>query len=206
MLDSNEKKKIEDYIDRIIHELAEDAKHDRTSKMPDKAVIDNLTAATVNRFTPESKMILSSVYNMLMKKTLQKDLYQDAGNKAMFYQADILKELNSHFVFDIPDKIDYEESGREVDKLIAGGAVVVVGVGGALSITLKNWAPVCVAVIIAAIMGVVLKTNTESGKVDNIDEIIDSYLDDVKKSILAWVESVEVFYDDRVNDIEKGMK
>lgn len=203
MLQSNDKKKIENYIDKIIESLRKDARKSISSGMSDKQVINKITITTVNKFTPESKMILSSTYNMLMEKTLAGSLYLNAENKAAFYQLDILKDLNSKFVFDIPDKIDYQESKKEFDKWVKCGAVVVVG--GIVSIPLKSLIPIGIAVIIAVIMAIVLKDDNKVGKTD-ISAIIDNYLSDIKKSVFLWIESVEKYYDEKIAILEKGMK
>ena len=203
MLQSNDKKKIENYIDKIIESLRKDARKSISSGMSDKQVINKITLTTVNKFTPESKMIMSSTYNMLMEKTLAGSLYLNVENKAAFYQLDILKDLNSKFVFDIPDKIDYQESKKEFDKWVKCGAVVVVG--GIVSIPLKSLIPIGIAVIIAVIMAIVLKDDNKVGKTD-ISAIIDNYLSDIKKSVFLWVESVEKYYDEKIAILEKGMK
>jgi hypothetical protein len=205
MLESTSKQKIESYIDKIIDGLKKDARKNIASGIPNHQVIDKITIATVNKFTPESKMILSSTYNMLMEKTLAASFFQNLENKATFYQADILKDLNSHFVFDVPRKIDYEESKKEIDKLIAGGVITVIGTGGVLSITLKSWIPVCMAVVIVSVMAVVLKNKSLNNNSQDINTIIDNYLLGVKNSIMDWIKTIEYFYDDKVKKIEKGM-
>ena len=206
MLVKEDKQKIENYLDKIIAGLREDAKKYAFSGMSNQQIIDKVTNATVNKLTPESKMIMSSVYNMLSKKTLSGALYEDSENKARFYQADILKELTGHFVFDVPNHIDYEECKKEVDKLVVGGAVSVVGVGGVLSITLNSWMPICIAAVIAAIMAVVLSSKGKSANKEDIGGLITNYCDSVRISLIKWIENIEKYYDTRVAEIEEGMK
>ena len=94
MLQSDERVKIEQYINKISEGIYKEAKKCIQSGMSDKQVIDKVINVTVKKFTPESKMIMSSVYNTMMEHTLAKPLFQTAQNKAAFYERDILKDLN----------------------------------------------------------------------------------------------------------------
>ena len=99
MLRSDERAKIEQYINKISGGIYKEAKKCIQSGMPDQQVIDKVINITVKKFTPESKMIMSSAYNMMMEHTLAKPIFQNTQNKAAFYERDILKELNSKFLF-----------------------------------------------------------------------------------------------------------
>lgn len=207
MLKSDDKIKIEKYIKKIINELANDAKESIASGMTDKEVIDRITKVTVNKVTPESKMIMSSVYKMLSRETLSEELFQNTEKKAAFYQINILNDLNNRFVFDVPDKIDYSESKNELDKWIKGGSVAVVVIGGAVSIKFKSFVPfgISLAVAIAAIMGLIIYNKNHSNNKTNINSLISEYLRSVQTSLMAWVESIESYYDERIEELKKGM-
>lgn len=207
MLKSSKKKKIENYIQKIIDGLMKDTKESIASGMSDKQVIERITKATVNKVTPESKMIMSSVYNMMMDATLSEELFQEPENKTVFYQTDILKELNAKFTFEVPTNIDYQESKKELDNWIKDGSAVVVVAGGIASIKFKSFLPIGIslAVAIAAIMGLVLYNNSKKKDNTNINTLVSDYLEGVKASLLAWVETIENYYDGRVDDIKKGL-
>ena len=207
MLESSDKKKIENYIQKLMDGLLKDTKQSIDSGMSDRQVIERITKATVNKLTPESKMIMSSVYNMMMNETLSEELFQKPENKTAFYQMDILKELNSRFSFDVPDKIDYSESKNELDKWIKGGSVAVVVIGGAVSIKLKNPVPfgVSVAVALAAIMGLIIYNKCQSNNKSNVNSIVSEYLNSVQVSLTAWIESIESYYDEKIVELKKGM-
>lgn len=207
MLKSSNKQKIENYIQKLIDGLLEDIKHSIALGMSDRQVIEKITKATVNKLTPESKMIMSSVYNMMMDETLSEELFQNSENKAVFYQMDILKELNSKFSFKVPDKIDYSESKNELDKWIKCGSVAVVVIGGTVSIKFKNLVPfgISVAVALAAIMGVIIYNRCQSNNKTNINGIVSEYLNGVKLSLMAWIESIESYYDEKIEELKKGI-
>lgn len=202
MLESNDKQKLEQYIDKIINGIQTDANKNIKAGMSHKQVIDKVVNVTVNKFTPESKMILSSTYNMLMEHTLSFAKYADVEKKAAFYEMDILKELNGKFNFEVTKNIDYRESRKEINKWVKSGAVVIVG--GFISIPLKSLIPVGIAVVIAGIMALLLKHELKSG-FKEVDAVISEYLMNVKQSVLLWINSIEKYYDERVAQLEREM-
>lgn len=202
MLQSDEKAKIEQYINKISEGIYKEAKKCIQSGMSDQQVIDKVINITVKKFTPESKMVMSSAYNMMMEHTLAKPLFQNAQNKAAFYERDILKELNSKFLFDVPKQIDYEESKTDIKKWIAAGAVVIVG--GIISIPTKSLLPIGIAVVVAGVMLFMLKDRNKKTKQD-ISKLIQEYLHDVKKTIMEWLNTVQAYYDERVEELEKAL-
>lgn len=207
MLKNNEKIKIENYIQRIINGLLEDTEKSKSLGMNDKQIIDRITEATVNRLTPESKMIMSTVYNMLMESTLSEDLFQNPVNRALFYERDILKDLNSNFSFTVPSNIDYNESKDIFDNKIKGGNIAVVIVGGAVSVKIKSLVPlgISIGIVFVAIMGIILFNKTKKGSKININELILEYLNSVRKLLIEWIESIEIYYDEQIMKLKEGM-
>ena len=105
MLKNSDKNKVENYIQKIINGLLNDTNKSIVSGMSDKQVIDRITKATVNKISHESKMIISSVYNMLMNDTLSEDFFQEPSNKALFYELNILKKLKLLSKYSINKKL-----------------------------------------------------------------------------------------------------
>lgn len=202
MLQSDEKAKIEQYINKISEGIYKEAKKCIQSGMSDKQVIDKVINITVKKFTPESKMVMSSAYNTMMEHTLAKPLFQTAQNKAAFYERDILKELNTKFLFDVPTHINYEESKTVINKWIAAGAVVVAG--GIISFPTKSLIPIGIAVIFAGVMLFMLKDGNKRPKQD-ISKLIQEYLNDVTKTMMEWLNTVQEYYDERVEELEKEL-
>ena len=198
MLDNKDKQKFEKYIDNIIKDIKTDIERDIKLGISNKQLIDNLINLTVNKFTPESKIILASIYDMLKENTLSSDKYAQVKNKAAFYKINILKELNEKFNFEVPDYIDYKESSKLINKWTESGAVVIAG--GVVSITLNTLIPIGIGTIIAGIMAFVLKDESKS-----MNETINEYLESIKKSILLWIESIERYYDQRIEELEREM-
>lgn len=201
MLLAEDKKKLESYVDKLIEGLKKDTAKAKSNGVSGDQLIEKVTNMTVSKLTPESKMILSSAYNMMMAHTLAEDYFADSTHKAAFYSADILKELTKKFDFTVPSEINYEKSNTEVNKMMASGAIVVVG--GIVSFTLKSWIPIGIAAVIAGIMAFVLKSNGGSSSASNIDTVINEYYATVRKSLLAWVDSIDAYYDKAVVEIKE---
>lgn len=202
MLNNEEKQKIEQHINKLINVILSEAKNSIELGVSKEQIIDDVVKMTVNKFTPESKMLISSLYNMLMEKTLQESIFNNSQNEASFYEINIFKELNEKFNFEIPSKIDYEESGRKIKKWIAEGIITVTGV--VISISLKKAYPIIVAIVIAGIMTVINK-NKENNRKEDLTATINAYLESVKQSLLSWVDSIAEYYDKRVNELKEKL-
>lgn len=202
MLEKSDKEKLENYIDKIIKDIKSITKRNIHNGMTDKEIINSVINITINKFTPESKSILSSTYNMLKEQTLAEEKYSSSKNEAAFYEMNISKELNNKFNFDVPNKIDYKESKETINKWIKAGVVVVTG--GVISIKLKSLIPIGIATIIAGIMLILIKDKQISS--GNIEMIVDEYLSNVKKSMMAWIISIEKYYDEKMEELNKKIE
>lgn len=203
MLSKEEKNKIEEHIAKLTNDILSDTINSVNSGVSKKKIIDDCIMYTVSKFTPESKMLLSSVYNMLMKRTLKEEFFTNSHNKASFYEMNIFKELNEKFNFEIPSKIEYEEKGNKINIWFVD--VVITVIGGVISISLKKASPIIVAVVIAGIMTVINK-NKENNKKEDLTALVKEYLESVKQSILSWVDSIAEYYDERVNELKKELE
>ena len=83
----------------------------------------------------------------------------------------------------------------------------MVVIGGAVSIKFKNLVPfgVSVAVALAAIMGLIIYNKCQSNNKSNINSIVSEYLNSVQVSLIAWIESIENYYDGKIVELKKGM-
>ncbi len=201
MLENSDKEKLENYIDKIIKEIKNIEKRNIHNGMSDEQIINSVINITVNKFTPASKSILSSTYNMLKEQTLAEEKYSSSKNEAAFYEMNISKELNNKFNFNVPSKIDYKESKETINKWIKAGVIVVTG--GVVSIKLKSLMPIGIATIIAGIMLILIKDKKISNR--NIETIIDEYLNNVKKSMTDWITSIEKYYDEKIEELEQKL-
>lgn len=199
MLERDEKRKIQEHLDKVLETIRQNAHANNQKGMKSSDLISRVTALTVNKIAPQSKMLLSSAYNMMMSRTLAEPYFSDSQKKSEFYEMDILSQIKSKFDFSIPSEIDYQKDQSTVKALTASGAVVVVG--GIVSITMSSWVPIGIAAILAGIMAYVIKSKSTGSNAD-IEEIINEYLQNVSQSFMLWLESIESFYDDKVTELK----
>ena len=203
MLNNEDKEKIIKYIDKINYEILDRFHRNINVRMPKKHVMDDIIKTTVNKFTLESKIIITKVYNLMADRTLAEPMFQNANNGAAFYKMDVEEELNEKFNFEIPSKIEYEESERKINEWIKAGIITIIG--GVISISLKKASPIIAAVVIAGIMTVINK-NKENNKKEDLTALVKEYLENVKQSLLSWVDSIAEYYDARVNELKKELE
>lgn len=199
MLESSEKQKIKEQLDKVLTSIQQDANLNIQKGMRSTDIIDRVTALTVNKIAPQSKMFLSSAYNMMMARTLSDSYFSNPQHKAEFYQMDILSEIKSKFDFSVPAEIDYQKDQSTIKALSVSGAVVVVG--GIVSISMSSWIPVGIAAILAGIMAYVVKSNSTTPKT-NIKQLVTEYLQNVSETFMLWIDSIEVFYDEKVAEMK----
>lgn len=203
MLNNEDKEKIIKYIDKINYEILDRFHRNINVGMPKKHVMDDIIKTTVNKFTLESKIIITKVYNLMADRTLAEPMFQNANNGAAFYKMDVEEELNEKFNFEITSKIEYEEKGNKINIWFVD--VVITVIGGVISISLKKASPIIVAVVIAGIMTVINK-NKENNKKEDLTALVKEYLESVKQSLLSWVDSIAEYYDERVNELKKELE
>jgi len=204
MLTETDKKKLENYIDKTLNEVRSGAERSIQNHLPNQQVIEQVASATANKMSGVSKMMITSIYNMLSEKTLSGELYQKIENEAAFRRLNILNDLNKKFSFEVPAKIDYTESQTQLEPLIAAGAVTVAG--GVISIAASSLTPIGVSIVIAAIMYYTINSKKQEQNTFNINSVIETYLKNVKLSMMQWIGTIETYYDQRVMELEQGLK
>lgn len=201
MLASDEKSKICEQLDKALQSIQQDAMQSMKKGIASSDIINRVTTLTVNKIAPQSKMLLSSAYNMMMVRTLSDPFFSDSQNKAAFYEADILKEITSKFDFAVPTEINYQRDYSTLKTLAASGAVVVAG--GLIGVTLTSWIPVGIAVVLAGIMGFVIKSKCGISN-NNLNQLITEYLQNIRHSFMLWIDAIESFYDNKVAELKKN--
>ena len=61
--------------------------------------------------------------------------------------------------------------------------------------------PVCIAVLIAGLMMFI--GSSSNNKKNDIHAIINEYFESIRKALFNWVETIELFYDQQIREIEK---
>lgn len=201
MLASDEKRKICEQLDKALQNIQQEAMQNMKNGVASSDIINRVTTLTVNKITLQSKMLLSSAYNMMMVRTLSDPFFSNSQNKVAFYEADILKEITSNFDFAIPTEINYQRGYSALKTLAAPGAIVVAG--GLIGITRTSWIPVGIAVVLAGIMGFIMKSKCGISNND-LNQLIIEYLQNVRRSFMLWIDEIESFYDNKVAELKKN--
>lgn len=200
MLNKDVKQNIIKYIENLISELRLRVINKAKTGIDSEQIVKNTVKLTVNKLTPESKIILNRVYDAMKSETLKKSIYDNIQHKRAFYDKDILGSLNRKFRFEIPQDIDYKSCSEKINNLQKAGAICIAG--GVVSFVISSSIPVFLAIVIAGLM-----VFTSRNKVDsNIDiiNVIDNYLTSVERALVSWVESIEKFFDQQVQELEKS--
>ena len=64
---------------------------------------------------------------------------------------------------------------------------------------------ISLAIVIVAIMGLLVSNKSRSNDKTNINLLISEYLASVQTSLMAWIKSIESYYDERNEELKKGM-
>ena len=197
MLNNEDRKQIGLIIEELISELKTRAvkvtEFEKNSDTIKRMIVD----MTVRKIAPKSKIILNKVYNMLKDDTLKKDFF--IQHKAAFYDKDILGQLNKKFHFETPQTIDIKSCGNEINEWKKAGGICVAG--GVVSFVVRSSVPVCIAVLIAGLMMFI--GSSSNNKKNDIHAIINEYFESIRKALFNWVETIELFYDQQIREIEK---
>lgn len=197
MLSNEEKAKIDNYINSINADLLNTVQTFR--EFPPKQIIEKTVEYTVTRYSSESKLILSNVFQSLQSQVLSLPEFNSFERKDAYYKLQILEKMNAKFIFDIPKNIDLITVSEEIKRGIIIGAVTIESTGIIISIVLKSLIPVCIGTIIAGIMYFLLRDKLITQR--NVQQIIEKYLESVKTALLQWITAIEQFFEKEISKI-----
>lgn len=200
MLNQLDRENIDKAIDRIINNIKEALpKIDK----PMNIRIEELKKISANITITESKMLLSDICVSLRKETLKKEIYKNIDNKLKFDDLDMFNKIDNKFIFEIPNNIDYK-NGEELKKSLTQSEIIFT-TGGVVSIIIKSLVPVSIGLILAGVWYYTAQKNENTRK-EKMNEITNKYLKNIKISLQEWVKSIEKYYDEEVDKLEKELK
>jgi len=199
MLSNEDLSKVERHIENVLNEIRQSVSR-IPSGLLERQRLDEIINITVNKVTPESKMILTGVCKQLTHGTLTKELYSNPKIKAAFYQEDVSKQITDMFDFTVPAQINFDEINVNVKKLIGCGAIVI-GASGVVSILATSCVPV-VAVGVVSVIAAICLYIYRNNKKSEANLLVDQYFSGIKASLMSWVNSIEKYYDNKVNEFE----
>lgn len=200
MLNQLDRENIDKAIDRIIKNIKESLpKIDK----PINVRIEELKKISANITIIESKMLLSDICVSLRKETLKKEIFKNIDNKLKFDDLDMFNKIDNKFIFEIPSKIDYK-NGEELKKALTQSGIIFI-TGGVVSVIIRSLVPVSIGLILAGVWYYTAQKN-ENIKKEKMNEITNKYLKNIKISLQEWVKSIEKYYDEEVDKLEKELK
>lgn len=200
MLNQVDRENINISIDKIIKNIKESLpKIDK----PINVRIEELKKISTNITITESKMLLSDICGYLRKETLKKEIFKNIDNKLKFDDLDMFDKIDNKFIFEIPNNIDYK-NGEELKKALTQSGIIFT-TGGVVSVIIRSLVPVSIGLILAGVWYYTAQKN-ENIRKEKMNEIINKYLKNIKISLQEWVKSIEKYYDEEVDKLEKELK
>ena len=200
MLNQLDRENIDKAIDRIINNIKEALpKIDK----PMNVRIEELKKISANITITESKMLLSDICVSLRKETLKKEIFKNIDNKLKFDDLDMFDKIDNKFIFEIPNNIDYK-NGEELKKALTQSGIIFT-TGGIVSVIIKSLVPMSIGLILAGVWYYTAQKN-ENIRKEKMNEITNKYLKNIKISLQEWVKSIEKYYDEEVDKLEKELK
>ena len=200
MLNQLDRENIDKAIDRIINNIKEALpKIDK----PVNVRIEELKKISTNITITESKMLLSDICGYLRNETLKKEIFKNIDNKLKFDDLDMFVKIDNKFIFEIPNNIDYK-NGEELKKALTQSGIIFT-TGGIVSVIIKSLVPISIGLILAGVWYYTSQKN-ENIRKEKMNEITNKYLKNIKISLQEWVKSIEKYYDEEVDKLEKELK
>lgn len=203
MLNEQEKNKIEDEVEQLLDSIRKETNNLISDGKSLTETIRYASQLTASKIAPESKMLILSAYNMMMDRTLSDPYFRDPLKKAALYELNIRKQITDKFIFSVPPEINTRDIDVSIKKIIATGTVTVVA-GGIISIAFSSAIPVCIAIIVTGIMTLLI--NSKHSIIltkDKARNLINDYLEKCRSSFMLWIEAIENFYDERIEEIKE---
>ena len=152
----------------------------------------------------ESKSLFHTLYRDMESKTLEKDIYKNEENKTKYFKLELNQKMKEKFVFETPKHIDYK-NGKELKKALMQSGVIFV-TGGAVSLITKSSIPVSIGLILSGVWYYTSQQKAKDFEKRKMKEIRDQYLNNLKISLEKWVKSIEEYYDEEVEKLERELK
>ena len=203
------KKMIREMFDDMNGKIPEIIEYSRSSKDASEKVMEYVSSTV----SSDALGFMSYLYSGLADETLQEDIFKDVVNANRFYEAGLRKKIVDVYSFDI-DKLPVFEDGidfKEINQAYAtaGAAVGSAAVGGILLGVISGVVKLPIIVIIAGavLAGVigagVAHTTVPKLNKKNFESAVLTFMTDLEKSMIDWVDDVVRYYNEQVEEIKK---
>ncbi len=206
--------KINSKVDVMFDELQKKVSALVASSSTSREAIDRVTATVSSELTARSKSILSDMLFDLSDDLMETEFFKDISRQNKFSEINLRQEILNKYKFAPSTTVDYKVASREIEALVVGGTVFVVGglieVGTVLikGLSMSSLVPIPISVLLVASIGAALADYlavSPNRSKKQMVTAIDNYLDQVKKQFLNWFDEVENYFNMRVEEIKKTM-
>lgn len=172
----------------------------------------NVTKFVSSELSARSKFILSDMLFDLTDKQMETEFFSDISKQNKFYEINLYQEILNKYKFTVNMTVNYQEASREIQMLKVGGAtllaagVIEVGVALTAGISLSRLVPGPISFLIVASIGAAIVDYFAIEPARNkkaLASALDDYLVQAKKQFLGWFDEVEVFFNNRVEEIKQ---
>lgn len=178
--------------------------------------INNICQRVSSETALRSKLMLDDMLFEFDRALFKTPFFADDFSRRNEFSAlNLRKEITSKYQFTSTVTVDYQEASRGLHAFKVGSAVF--GVGGILGIgivlfsglLLSSVGPVPIGVLFAAAIGAAIVDYlfielTKSKK--RFSSAIEKYLNEAKEQYLSWFDSVENYYNARVEQIKETIQ
>lgn len=207
------KKELDKNFEEINSKTESIIQHSRRSSDATEEIMNYVSS----KLTSSCKGYIALEYSVKSKKTLQEEIFKSVENANRFYDLNLRQKLADAYDFNIKDFSTYRE-GVNFDEInetwVSLGAAAGTGtLAGILLFVLSKQIHIPVAVVIAGAVLVGLgcgaftyKEAIPKRNKKQYAESVRKFMSDLKVEVVKWIEGIEKYYDDQVNELKKELK
>lgn len=208
--------KVRGYINNLFVELNEGISDIVKISPTSTIATQNIMKFVSGKIAASSQGYMVDLYDELSRKTLSEEVFKDPANANKFYELNMYQKISDADMFDVQNLemynagIDFKEINRIYAS--AGAAVGSATVGGILLGALTGVVDIPMVVIIAGavIAGIAGGTVTYAKIVPDRNKLnflkaVQSFMEELKKELLSWVDEVVKFYNQKVDELKSTL-
>ena len=178
--------------------------------------INNIYQRVISETTSRSELILGDMLFELDRALFNTPFFADnLSRKNEFSSLGLRKEITNKYQFTTAAIVNYQEASRIMHAFKIGGGILifggVLGLGVIVSsgLELSSLVPIPVSALFAAAIGAAmmdyLVIEPQKSK-KRFSSAVDKYLNEAKKQYFSWFDSVENYYNMRVEQIKETIQ
>lgn len=178
--------------------------------------INNIYQRVISETTSRSELMLGDMLFELDRALFNTPFFADnLSRKNEFSSLGLRKEITNKYQFTTTATVNYQEASRIMHAFKIGGVTLifggVLGLGAIVSsgLDLSSLVPIPVSALFAAAIGAALMDylfiEPQKSK-KSFSSAVDKYLNEAKNQYLSWFDSVENYYNMRVEQIKETIQ